>query len=75
MFLQNFDFGLWDTWARTQSPNKDVKIYIGAPGSATAANQGYVDIDTLETYALEAQGNYTSFGGVMLWDASDAYSK
>ncbi|KAL5525492.1 hypothetical protein ACEPAG_6828 [Sanghuangporus baumii] len=72
-YPQNFDFGLWDTWARTQSPNKDVKIYIGAPGSATAANQGYVDIDVLEQYALEAQGNYTTFGGVMLWDASDAY--
>ncbi|EJD07126.1 glycoside hydrolase [Fomitiporia mediterranea MF3/22] len=68
-----FDFGLWDEWARTQSPNPDVKIYIGAPGSATAAHQGYVDIDTLEKYALAAQGNYTTFGGVMLWDASDAY--
>ncbi|THH04004.1 hypothetical protein EW145_g5839 [Phellinidium pouzarii] len=68
-----FDFSLWDEWARTQSPNPDVKIYIGAPGSATAAGQGYVNTTVLQEYALAAQRDYTTFGGVMLWDASDAY--
>ena len=62
-----------DDWARNQSPNPDVKVYIGAPGSATAAGQGYVDITMLQNYALDAQQNYSTFGGVMLWDASDAY--
>jgi chitinase len=28
-----FDMGTWDTWANTMSPNKDVKVFIGAPGS------------------------------------------
>ena len=27
----------------------------------------------LQQYALDAQSNYSTFGGVMLWDASDAY--
>lgn len=73
-YPEQFDFSLWDTWARTQSPNPDVKIYIGAPGSATAAGQGYVSPEVLIQYALVAQTNYSTFGGVMLWDASDAYS-
>ncbi|KAI5118098.1 hypothetical protein M0805_005205 [Coniferiporia weirii] len=72
-YPDEFDFALWDEWARTQSPNPDVKIYIGAPGSATAAGQGYVNTTVLQQYALAAQKNYTTFGGVMLWDASDAY--
>ena len=48
-------------------------MYIGAPGSAKAAGQGYVNITQLQEYALDAQKNYSTFGGVMLWDASDAY--
>ena len=50
-----------------------MKVYIGAPGSAKAAGQGYVNITQLQEYALDAQKNYSTFGGVMLWDASDAY--
>lgn len=70
---QQFDFAVWDEWARTASPNPDVKIFIGAPGSATAAGQGFVDIAQLQQYAMDAQSAYDTFGGVMLWDASDAY--
>ena len=70
---QQFDFAVWDEWARTASPNPDVKIFIGAPGSATAAGQGFVDIGRLQQYAMNAQATYDTFGGVMLWDASDAY--
>ncbi|KAF7965603.1 hypothetical protein HWV62_42677 [Athelia sp. TMB] len=39
--LQNYgtasdwDFGLWDNWARTVSTNPNVKIYIGAPASSS----------------------------------------
>jgi len=29
----NWNFGRWDNWAKTASPNKDVKVYIGAPAS------------------------------------------
>ncbi|EIM83467.1 glycoside hydrolase [Stereum hirsutum FP-91666 SS1] len=77
--LQNFgtasdwDFGLWDNWARTVSPNPDVKIYIGAPASSTAAGGGYQDISTLSSIAVQMRNSYPSFGGVMLWDASQAY--
>lgn len=71
-----WNFDQWDTWAKTQSPNKDVKIYIGAPASPQAANQGsYVDATTLGNIAIETRKNYSSFGGIMLWDISEAYGE
>lgn len=72
----DWNFGTWDDWAKTKSPNPDVKIYIGAPASTTAANPGsYVDVDTLGKLAIETRTQYSSFGGIMLWDASVAYSE
>ncbi|KAI0341213.1 class III chitinase [Trametopsis cervina] len=70
----NWDFGLWDNWARTISPNKNVKIYIGAPASSTAAGGGYQPIATLQSIATQMRKSFPSFGGVMLWDASQAYN-
>ncbi|KAI1796943.1 glycoside hydrolase [Ganoderma leucocontextum] len=69
-----WDFGSWDTWAKTVAPNKNVKIYIGALASSTAGNSGYIDSTTLINIALETRSKYSSFGGVMLWDASQAYA-
>ncbi|EEB93590.1 hypothetical protein MPER_07725, partial [Moniliophthora perniciosa FA553] len=37
----NWNFGLWDDWARSTSPNKNVKVYIGAPAATSAAGSGY----------------------------------
>ncbi|KAI3604594.1 glycoside hydrolase family 18 protein [Moniliophthora roreri] len=70
----SFNFGDWDNWARTQAPNKNVKIYIGAPASQTAAGSGYVDANSLINLARQTKSQYSSFGGVMLWDASQAYA-
>ncbi|KAA1473455.1 glycoside hydrolase [Dentipellis sp. KUC8613] len=69
---ENYNIDVWDTWARTKSPNKDVKIYIGAPSSEHAAGTGYVNAKTLGKHATDAQSSFDSFGGVMLWDASEA---
>ncbi|KAI0050723.1 carbohydrate-binding module family 5 protein [Auriscalpium vulgare] len=70
----NWDFGLWDAWARTTSPNPNVKIYIGAPASSTAAGGGYQAIGTLSSIAVQMRESFPSFGGVMLWDASQAFA-
>lgn len=78
--LQNYDnanawnFATWDNWAKTTSPNPNVKVYIGAPASSTAAGSGYVDAATLATIATETRSQYSSFGGIMFWDASQAYA-
>ncbi|KAG6859710.1 hypothetical protein C0991_000319, partial [Blastosporella zonata] len=68
-----WNFGTWDNWAKTQAINKNVKVYIGAPASSTAAGSGYVSAATLGQIAKETRAKYSSFGGVMLWDASQAY--
>ncbi|KAG7926728.1 hypothetical protein KL925_003013 [Ogataea polymorpha] len=65
----------WDTWANfaaNTSPNKNIKLYLGLPASSTAASTGYVDVDTVKS-ALESIDN-TNLGGIMLWDASQAFS-
>lgn len=62
-----------DNWAKTTSPNKNVKVYIGAPASSTAAGSGYVDIGTFASIIQQTKATYSSFGGVMFWDASQAY--
>ncbi|KAI1797065.1 glycoside hydrolase [Ganoderma leucocontextum] len=69
-----FNFATWDKWAKTQSANPDVKVYIGAPASPNAAGEGYVSPATLASYVADAQKKYDSFGGVMLWDADTAYN-
>jgi chitinase len=65
--------GFRDTWAKTVSPNKNVKVYIGAPASSTGATSGYVDANTLGNIAKQTKAQYSSFGGIMLWDASQAF--
>ncbi|KAJ3565154.1 hypothetical protein NP233_g7821 [Leucocoprinus birnbaumii] len=70
----SFNFADWDNWAKTQSPNRNVKIYIGAPASSTAAGSGFVDAATLGNLARTTRSQFSSFGGVMLWDASQAFA-
>ena len=69
-----WNFDKWDDWAKTKSPNKDVKIYIGAPAAPSAAGPGsYVDVARLGEIATKTRSKYSSFGGIMLWDVSQAY--
>ncbi|KAA1468537.1 class III chitinase [Dentipellis sp. KUC8613] len=70
--VSDWNFGIWDNWARTISPNPDVKIYLGSPASSTAGG-GWQPISTLSSIATQMRKSFPSFGGVMLWDASQAY--
>jgi chitinase len=70
-----WDFAQWDSWAQTTSPNKNVKVYLGVPAAPTAANSGYVDASTLSSIAKTLKATYSSFGGVMMWDVSQAYGE
>lgn len=69
-----WNFAQWDNWAKTVSPNRNVKIYIGAPAAPTAAGSGYVDPATLASIAVQTRNQFSSFGGIMLWDASQAFA-
>ena len=73
--LQDYNFATWDHWAKSKSFNKNVKVYIGAAASADAAGTCYVDSATLANYVSQAQSKWSSFGGVMMWDASQAYGE
>ncbi|KAJ7622131.1 glycoside hydrolase family 18 protein [Roridomyces roridus] len=74
VYVQDWDYSVWDTWAKTVSPNPAVKVYIGAP-AASSAGAGYVDAATLGALAVSTRSQYSSFGGIMLWDASQAYGE
>ncbi|KAF7371857.1 Carbohydrate-binding module family 5 protein [Mycena venus] len=67
-----WNFDIWDAWAQ-QSPNPNIKIYIGAPASESAAETGYVNASILGDIAAQTQSTFSSFGGVMFWDMSQAY--
>ncbi|KAF9976448.1 Chitinase 1 [Actinomortierella ambigua] len=69
----NFNFGQWHDWALNRSQNKNVKVYLGVPASRTAANAGYVEPARLREIVRQLRCAYSSFGGVMTWDISQAY--
>ncbi|KAJ1805822.1 Chitinase 2, partial [Coemansia sp. RSA 2523] len=67
-----FNFDEWDNWAKTKALNKDVKVYIGAPGSPSAASSGYADGATLVSIYNNVRSKYSSLGGIMTWDVSQS---
>ncbi|KAF9883098.1 hypothetical protein FE257_004106 [Aspergillus nanangensis] len=70
---ENFNFHVWDQWAKNISLNKDVKVFLGIPGNSGAAGSGYVSVSDLSGIIEYVKG-FSSFGGVMIWDASQAYA-
>ncbi|KAL1738842.1 glycoside hydrolase superfamily, partial [Schizophyllum fasciatum] len=58
----NWNFGIWDYWARHVSPNPNVKVYIGAPADPGAAGSGYVSSSTLNNIATTMRKSFPSFG-------------
>ncbi|KAI9480242.1 glycoside hydrolase superfamily [Zychaea mexicana] len=68
----NFNFETWDDWAKNKSPNKDVKIYLGIPGSTSAAGTGYITYEDLEP-VFDKVTSFESFGGITIWDASQSH--
>ncbi|KAF8415330.1 glycoside hydrolase superfamily [Boletus edulis BED1] len=70
----DWNFATWDNWAKTVSPNPNVKVFIGAPAASSAAGSGYVDASTITTIIQQTRSQYSSFGGVMMWDMSQAYA-
>ncbi|KAJ2157325.1 Chitinase 2 [Coemansia sp. RSA 552] len=67
-----FNFEQWHDWATTTSANKDVRVYLGVPGSPTAASTGHVTPERLEEIVNATRSKFDTFGGMMVWDASQA---
>lgn len=68
-----YNFEEWDNWAKTVSKNPDVKVILGVPADTTAASTGYIDADKLAD-VIEYSKKFESFGGVMMWDMTQAYA-
>ncbi|KAH8203933.1 hypothetical protein TruAng_001875 [Truncatella angustata] len=64
----NFNMERWDTWARSTSKNDKVKILLGVPAN-TGAGAGYLSATEL-TPVINYCKQFSSFGGVMMWDMS-----
>ncbi|MCJ1314100.1 Chitinase 1 [Agyrium rufum] len=69
----NFDMSTWDNWAKTVSKNKSVKVFLGVPAAPGAAGSGYATPSALAPIIKYCK-TFSSFGGVMSWDASQAYA-
>lgn len=70
----NFNFDDWDKFTGSLSKNKDIKIFLGLPAGPTAADTGYQEPDALREVIDAAQRTGGSFGGVALYDASEAFT-
>ncbi|QHS74999.1 chitinase [Saccharomyces paradoxus] len=69
-----FNWDTWLTYAQTVSPNKNIKLFLGLPGSASAAGSGYISDTSLLESTIADITSSSSFGGIALWDASQAFS-
>lgn len=72
MSSNKYNFEEWDNWAKTVSKNKNVKVIVGVPADTTAASTGYIPSSKLDK-VIEYSKKFESFGGVMMWDATQAY--
>lgn len=60
----NYNFDMWDTWAKQTSKNKNVKVLIGIPAN-TGAGGGYVPASSI-AQVIAYSRQYSSFGGIMV---------
>lgn len=68
----NFNWDTWQDYAENTSPNKDIKMFIGQPGGVTGAGSGFNPMSTVSKYISQVEGS-KNFGGISLWDASQAF--
>ncbi|KAG6370310.1 hypothetical protein JVT61DRAFT_12263 [Boletus reticuloceps] len=47
-----------DNWAKTVSPNPNVKVLIGASAASSAAGSGYVDASTITAIIQQTRSQY-----------------
>ncbi|ODV60473.1 chitinase, partial [Ascoidea rubescens DSM 1968] len=69
------DYFNFDQWVQNiqNFNNKDIKLYLTLAAAESAASFGYVS-SSIVAQTLDQISSYSSFGGVSLWDASQAYT-
>ncbi|CCF60363.1 hypothetical protein KAFR_0J02990 [Kazachstania africana CBS 2517] len=71
---KQFNFDTWANFAKTVSPNRDIKLFVGLPGGASAAGSGYISDMSVIRSMVQTVSENANFGGISLWDASQAWS-
>jgi hypothetical protein len=56
------------------SKNPNIKLYLGVPGGRNAAKKGYANPFRVLRVASYLQRRFPRFGGIMVWDASEAWN-
>ncbi|KAK6538890.1 hypothetical protein TWF694_010447 [Orbilia ellipsospora] len=71
----SFNLGMWQTWAKTSSFNKNIKLFIGILAtSLPAPTTGYLAKANVQKVVSASMSTslYPNFGGVSFWDSSCA---
>lgn len=71
---ERFNFKEWDEYVRKYSKNSKIKLYLGIPGGRNAAKKGYANPFRVLRVASYLQRRFPRFGGIMVWDASEAWN-
>lgn len=65
---KEYNFEIWVNATQHIFKNKQMKLYIGIPGSVDGASTGYVPLSTVSYKSIQAATSSNSFGGIMTWD-------
>ena len=72
---KNFNFQTWSNYASsTASANRNCKVFLGVPGNVGGAQSGSYRTAAQLKPIINYCKSFSNFGGVMVWDASQAYS-
>lgn len=71
---KQFNWNEWENYATTMSPNPSIKLFLGLPGSPTAASSGFISSLNLLKETIDSIKGSANFGGISIWDASQAFT-
>ncbi|KAF2117276.1 glycoside hydrolase superfamily [Lophiotrema nucula] len=69
--LSSFNMEQWDSWASAK--NKSMRLLMGVPGGTKGGLADFQMSPNLKQF-IDKSKSYASFGGVMVWDVSQAMS-
>lgn len=68
-----FNFGMWNNWVATNSKNKNLKVFMTLAGGGKVAPAGGYVSKAVAASIIADLARFPTFGGVAMWDASEAW--
>lgn len=69
-----FNWDTWQTWANLESPNRNIKLYVGLPGAPKSAGRGYLSANQVKQLLPRSVLDSPNFGGISIWDMASSFS-